>query len=369
MFFFHSAVPSNDQPNEPLAHLTSFLHSFADCNAKVEAPSPYTEGYGNTTATLTELGPACVPNEDLLYPEETCPPEPPSSSLSSDDYEDDGVAGREDDHGHHGYRRHHETRGDLEEGEIEEDREEDPEDDDEEENTTPRRNQNITPKRRQFNVSESMYKSVLVHSASKRLQETLWEEMRKEDEMNGEELPPAGCGDGRENDNIAGDSASADCEAHELPEELVDSLGMISLANAAELHRGGQEGEGEVPPASPQPLPPASTLLNLSAGPEQVVNTYAGTTTTSSFASPIEVITSDNHVREDHQLDLAGQISQLANYSQALGHMPATAFDYLRLYDSQVLNSNSVILDGERHDQNGFPSHGFYDFPRQDDGL
>ena len=308
------------------------------------------EGSGSS-ATMAELGTACASNNAAAsHHEESIHTNPPLSSFSRDDYEDgDGDRCRD-------YRNDNVDDRVVEDGEIEDDEDEEDEDD-EEENTTPRRNQNITPKRRQFNVSESMYKSVLVHSASKRLQETLWEEIRKDDEVgvtNQHEL-----GDSERENNAAVDLQPED---HELPEELVDSLGMISLANAAEMHRGKEGGHGleEHGASSPHPLPPASTLLNLSSGPEQIIDATA--TTSANFSSPIEVITTDAHSR-GQDLDLAGQISQLTSYSQALGNMPATAFDYLRLYDSQVLNNNSVIIDSES-DENVFPTNGFYDFQR-----
>ena len=206
------------------------------------------------------------------------------------------------------------------------------------------------------------------------------EEIRKEDEMNDHEFQ-------REAEREAEDATVATAEDVELPEELVDSLGMISLANAAELHRGGKEGNdggnhdgvessnsSSSSSSCQHPLPPASTLLNLSAAMPSSdhvlgapVTTASSSSTlfesTTSFAAPIEVVTTENDDRNE-QLDLAGQMAQLANYSYAMGNMPSNAFDYLRLYDSQVLNNNSVILDNERNDQNAFSTNGFYEFQR-----
>ena len=181
----------------------------------------------------------------------------------------------------------------------------------------------------------------------------------------------------------AGALEAATAEARdvgELPEELVDSLGMISLANAAEMHRGKETEDGgptymaseaasrglQQQQHQQHPLPPASTLLNLSAcfsGSDQVfplstTSVSPMTTTTTCFSDPIEVVTSDA-VDLDPQSSLPSQMTQLANYP----YLPSTTFDYFRLYDSQMSNhsSSATVADGV-HDQNGFTANEFYEF-------
>ena len=387
-------MPSNDpaSKSEPIVNLASFIQTLADAESS-QVVNPLAHVFDSSHRDFADLAPLPPPPP----PSSSDPsafmhhrdldstsgfPDPPASSFSLDTYEDEDAnrQSHDDDHHHHHPRGvlDDENRRVLEDGEIEGQDHYDGEEEEEEEEdaTTPRRDQNITPKRRQFNVSESMYKSVLVHSASKRFQESLMEEMRKEDEMS--DAAAHQFQQEAEAEAEAAAEAEAETKNDELPEELVDSLGMISLANAAEMHREQPQQQQQ----QQQPLPPASTLLNLSSSfvvPENVfpssstmttsasseTTTTNNNTTTASFANPIEVVTSGSTVgvNADSQQSLAAQMTHLANYSYSMGNLPSTAFDYLRLYDSQILNNSTSAADGSgNHDQNAFPANDFYDF-------